>query len=294
MKQPTAKEARALAAEAVIEVGPLVFKTHKDEYYFLLMSDVHFDNAHCDRKLLKKHLERARALNAGILIAGDLACVMQSKNDRRQSRKELTQRLSVDDYFDEVHEDLCEFFDPYKDLLIRVSDGNHESAAERHCGTNPTKRFVREMRARGSSVRYGPYGGWTIIRTIINKTKTFTINLHTHHGAGGGGEVSKGTMLAQRMSGYVPDAHIVHTGHIHEKWVMYITRDRINSCGTCFEDEQQHVCTPGYKREYAARAGYHTEKRRTPKPVGCALLRLYMDAGDSMAGRVRYEITWLA
>ena len=41
---------------------------------FALMSDIHWDNPHCDRKLLKNHLDKC--LNENILIGlnGDTFC----------------------------------------------------------------------------------------------------------------------------------------------------------------------------------------------------------------------------
>jgi UDP-2,3-diacylglucosamine pyrophosphatase LpxH len=49
----------------------------------LMISDVHFDNPKCDRKLLKKHLDEAKRRNAKVLINGDLFDLMQGKNDKR-------------------------------------------------------------------------------------------------------------------------------------------------------------------------------------------------------------------
>lgn len=41
------------------------------DVYLLLLSDLHWDNPHCDRALLKRHLDLALERNAAIMIFGD-------------------------------------------------------------------------------------------------------------------------------------------------------------------------------------------------------------------------------
>jgi hypothetical protein len=38
---------------------------------FLLISDLHWDNPHCDRTLLANHLKEAQRRNAGVIVNGD-------------------------------------------------------------------------------------------------------------------------------------------------------------------------------------------------------------------------------
>ena len=42
-----------------------------DELNLLLISDIHWDNPKCDRVLLKKHLDIAKEMNAGVIVNGD-------------------------------------------------------------------------------------------------------------------------------------------------------------------------------------------------------------------------------
>jgi len=49
-----------------------IFNVPEGEKKVLLISDIHWDNPHCDRKLLKKHLDEALEINADVLINGDL------------------------------------------------------------------------------------------------------------------------------------------------------------------------------------------------------------------------------
>lgn len=58
----------------------------RKEAIYLLISDIHFDNPHCDRALLKRHLDKALDIGATIMIFGDLFCAMQGKYDPRGSK----------------------------------------------------------------------------------------------------------------------------------------------------------------------------------------------------------------
>jgi hypothetical protein len=57
-----------------------------DEQYFLLQSDVHWDNPQCDRTMLKRHLDLALKRNAPVIDIGDFFCAMQGKYDKRSNK----------------------------------------------------------------------------------------------------------------------------------------------------------------------------------------------------------------
>ena len=44
-----------------------------------LLSDLHWDNPHCDRVALAKHLTLAKEEGAKVAINGDFFCLMQGK-----------------------------------------------------------------------------------------------------------------------------------------------------------------------------------------------------------------------
>jgi hypothetical protein len=290
MKQPPTQK---VEAATVIDLN-FEFKAGT-EHWLWLGSDLHYDHPHCDERKLKRQLDAAKERSARILLNGDVSCVMQSKNDKRHMRKDLKKNLCVDDYFDEVVDELCTgLLDKYAPLIDVLRPGNHESAVLKHNSTDLTKRTVRRLRDIGSPVQLGTYAGFVKLNCRINGGgKRFRINLFQHHGYGGGGPVTKGVISANRMGLYLPDAHIIHIGHIHEKWIMHNTRDRMTEQGKRYLDEQHVVCTPGFKEEYMCGEGFHIEKGRGPKPTGAAWLRLFCGPGDAMAGRVSYELSWV-
>src|SRR5688572_11399081 len=70
----------------------------RDERWFLLQSDVHWDNPHCDRKLFYKHLKQAQERDAAILDNGDFFCAMQGKWDKRANKSDLRPEHQSGDY----------------------------------------------------------------------------------------------------------------------------------------------------------------------------------------------------
>jgi UDP-2,3-diacylglucosamine pyrophosphatase LpxH len=68
----------------------------------LLISDLHWDNPHCDRELLRDHLEEAKKGGNDILINGDMFCLMQGKYDGRRSKSEIRPEHNNSRYLDSV------------------------------------------------------------------------------------------------------------------------------------------------------------------------------------------------
>ena len=51
-----------------------------------VLADIHWDNPHCDRKLLKKHLNYCKENSLPVVIVGDLFCLMQGRGDNRRNK----------------------------------------------------------------------------------------------------------------------------------------------------------------------------------------------------------------
>ena len=156
---------------------------------YFLGADLHIDNPHCDRKMLFRHLDEAVERDARILLFGDTNDVMQGREDKRRAKAELKKRLTVDDYFDAVVDETEEDLEKYKDLIALMSIGNHEDEALMKYGTNVTKRLARRLDAH-----YFGYSGFVRFRFSGRHGHRTSRLLYFHHGAGGGGEVTRGTI----------------------------------------------------------------------------------------------------
>jgi hypothetical protein len=273
-------------SNACTEVRITANRTVGWEKWFLLTSDRHHDNGKADHKLEKRHLDQALERDAGILDIGDMHCAMESKEDRRSNRNSMRDEYNVEDYFDELVNQAVDFYSPYANNWILISEGNHETAVRKRWGTCLTSRTVQGLNQKmNSKIIHGNYGGW--VNFVIGRhgsKKRF--RLKYFHGSGGGGAVTRGVIQTARQAVYLPDADIVISGHTHDSWQVPIARERISDKGKVYLDEQTHIKMATYKDEYAdGTAGWHIERGGPPKPMGGWWLRFYARAKDDF----RYE-----
>ena len=262
------------------------------EQWFLLSGDRHWDNPKSDHQLQREHLDEAVKRNAGVIDIGDLFCAMQGKYDKRSSKSDVRPEHQVDSYLDALVSTAADFFAPWSDSLIVLGVGNHEEAIRKRHETHLTERLVGILNDRtGSNICCGGYGGW--VRFLFDwggSGATKAVLLNYSHGYGGGGPVTKGVIQTNRRATYLPDAHLVVSGHIHERWTLDLQRVRINSGGKVYHDTQTHVVVPTYKEEYGdGYGGWHVERGAPPKPIGAAWLRFWWNRKQN---QVCYDITW--
>ena len=252
------------------------------EQWVLLSADRHHDNVHCDRAFEKKHLDQALERDAIILDFGDLFCAMQGKYDPRSSMDDIRAEDVGEDYLDRIVLHAAQDYGLYAANWLLIGQGNHESNIRTRHGTDLVSNLVHRMNAdHGGRCHVGGYGGWVRFMVTAQKTKRRSLKLKYHHGAGGGGPVTRGVIQTNRQAVYLPDADIVVNGHTHDSWYVPIARERIGSTGRVYHDIVHFIRVPGYKDEYAAGAGgFHIEKWGPPKPIGAAWLRLWFDSDD--------------
>lgn len=251
----------------------------RDEQWFLLQSDVHWDNPHCDRKLLERHWNLALERNAPILDNGDFFCAMQGKWDKRANKSDLRPEHQNAKYLDSLVDTAADALKPYRHLLTVRGVGNHETSILKKHETHLTERLVQALKTDNAQtpIALGGYSGYVVFEMTYHKTRRASLKLHYHHGYGGGGPVTRGVIQTNRQAVYLADADLVWTGHTHDGWQVPIGRVRLNNENTRIEHTRQvHFRTPGYKEEYAdGYGGWHIERGGPPKPVGAAWLRIF-------------------
>lgn len=239
------------------------------EGWILLRSDAHHDNAKCNRQLEKEHLDEAVRRNALIFDCGDLFCAMQGKFDPRSSKSALPPEMARrDDYLNALVEDATEFYRPYAGHWGGLSHGNHETSIINRCGVDLTKILAEKLDTCNLS-----YGGFIRLQFCRNRWQQSRV-IAFHHGFGGGGPVTRGTIQTNRRAIWYPDADVVWSGHVHESWVMTLPRLRLTQANAVQRSNALHVCTPGYKDEHSCQSGWAVEKGLSPKPLGACWLRL--------------------
>jgi hypothetical protein len=249
---------------------------------FLLISDAHIDNAHADRAMFEKHMKQCRERGAKWLSNGDYLCCMQGQYDLRSDTSACRPEHREGRYLDAVINTTADYVAPWADMALLFAPGNHETAIRKRHETDMNERLVEALKARNKDCQAyaGSYANW--VRFVVrNKERRQLLGnslvMYMHHGYGGGGPVTRGTIQTSRMAVYLPDADIIWTGHTHDEWIMPIQRARLSLHGRPYLDRVLHVRSPGYKDEFSEQNGWAVEKGMPPKPKGALWLRFYME-----------------
>lgn len=243
-----------------------------------MRADAHHDSIYCDRKLERSHLKLAKERGALICDFGDTFCAMQGRYDPRSSLDDLRPEDKGANYLDLIARHAASDYGEFAENFLMIGKGNHESSILKRNGTCLISTLVHRLNSdHGGNVFTGGYGGWIRFLFNVNKTMRSSVNLKYHHGAGGGGPVTRGVIQTNRQAVYQPDANIIVNGHTHDEWIIPIARERLSDSSKVGRDTQWHVRIAGYKDEYAhGEGGFHIETWKPPKPIGAVWLRFWL------------------
>jgi hypothetical protein len=255
-----------------------IFKNDFEPKKVLLISDIHWDNPHCNRDLLKKHLDQALEINADILFNGDTFCLMQGAYDPRKSKNDIRPEHNKTNYLDAVVNDAIDWFSPYAHLIKVIGYGNHETNILKRVESDIIDRFVFGLNSKNNtSVEVGGYGGWIVYqfqRGLNAGMAAYKIKYM--HGFGGGGPVTRGVIQFNRMSTFVEGADMVWMGHVHEDHELTYTIESLNNHNKVKLKDILMVRTPTYKEEYqGGKGGWHVERGSAPKALGGRWLEIH-------------------
>jgi len=252
----------------------------------LILSDVHFDSTECDRKLLTTHLDQAKEIGAPVIIIGDWFDSMRSTGDRRMTHgaREGLDRL---DYLDALVDESAAYLEAYKDNIALLTQGNHESAMLKHHNTNLTARLATRI---GSE--YGPYRGWLCLRYIRPaNNRTTLVRMYYDHGSGGSAPVTRGVIKTNRRAVMLPDADVVISGHIHERWIVEVPRIKLMRNYKVDQRSQLHASSGTYKKEDLSE-GWAAEKGFGPAALGGLWLDVWGSRDRSKNAKTDFHINY--
>ena len=252
------------------------------EVRIAMLSDLHWDNPHCDRDLLKRHLDYCLEENIPVIINGDMFCLMQGRGDNRRNKSDIRPEHNNAMYLDSIVNTAVEWFMPYAHIIKLVGYGNHETAIIKWQETDILQRFVDNINFRaGSNMQLGGYGGWIVVRqsTSKNNTTSFSTKIKYFHGSGGGGVVTKGAINLTRALELYENFDVFSMGHIHENSSRNDVRDTLethSASGYALKQKQIHLMLTGtYKEEYGdGSKGWHVERGAPIKPLGGRILTI--------------------
>jgi hypothetical protein len=230
------------------------------EVKIAMLSDLHWDNPHCDRDMLKRHLDYCLAENIPVMINGDMFCLMQGRGDNRRNKSDIRPEHNNARYLDSIVETAVEWFLPYAHIIKLIDLLNYKA---------------------GSNIHTGGYGGWLVVRQSSNKNNTtsFSTKLKYFHGSGGGGSVTKGSINLTRALETYEGFDVFSMGHIHENSCRNDVRDTLEqhpNSGYTLKQKQLHLMLTGtYKEEYGdGSQGWHVERGAPIKPLGGRILTI--------------------
>ena len=259
-------------------------RTHGFEKWVLLISDVHYDSKHCDRKLLKRHLDEALDKNASVYNFGDFWDMMGGKYDPRSNKADVRPEYQVPNYFDAVIEDGYEFLKPYSPILKFMSYGNHEATVIKRQEIDPLWNLTKML-----NCELGGYQGFinSVFDRSDGKGAISSKLLYYTHGSGGNSPVTRGVIKTNRRAAVV-EADIFVSGHIHSEWVVNIPRVKVSQRGNIIKAEQTHIALGTYKDDSfkSEGVGWADMKEFPPPSMGGCWIRFYY---DSPTESVKYE-----
>lgn len=243
-------------------------RSEKTQQSILLVSDLHWDNPHCDRGLLKEHFDEAKRRDSPIIVVGDSLCLMEGAGDPRGSRN-LRIEHCEDNYLDAVIDTAAEWFEPYKNHLAVIGLGNHETSVQKRMDTCVISRLCQLLQTAGGITQEGGYGGWVRFHFKLH-AKHRSDTLYYHHGFGGASPTTKGiNHFNSHYLNQIQGADIIAAGHVHTKLAYPIRQAKLNKANRV-EQTTIHCMRLGtYKDEYQDGAtGWHVEKGRGARPLG--------------------------
>jgi len=268
--------------------------------YVLCMGDLHIGSPYVDYERIKQDLDRARDLNADILINGDLLDAVLPKDNKRFTPTALHPRLqNRADVLNGAVDWAVELLSPYAPWIRVIGTGNHETVIEKYHSLDPISLIVGELnRSHAGSVDYGGYCGFFRRSWVYGQRKYFTLTLYRHHGSGGASPVTKGIIDFARMLAFI-DADVIVLGHKHNRLVEGSARRiRLNAGGEVVQDPVLCVMAGAYMNTYneqssedalthGRRGNYAHEWNCAPQQPGGVFLRVEL-SGPGM--RIRAEV----
>jgi len=238
----------------------------------LIMSDVHFDSLKCDRDSLKKHLDQIKEADGQVIIIGDWFDVMGCHKDPRSKPEDIDPKYIQRgrSYLDLIVEDSAEFLLPYKRNMALITYGNHEVSILKYRDTDPLDRLIYLLNTQpGSPVHKGAYSGFIMCKgERAKKGGARQFNIAYHHGKGGNAKRSKGILYSQLDAMEYPDAHMIVSGHDHNKiYDPSNVRRRLSATGKIYHDTVHWIKTGSYKFT-ANDFGWGVEKGFMPTRMG--------------------------
>jgi hypothetical protein len=259
-------------------------KNQHDVQSVMLLSDLHWDNPHCDRELLAKHLDEAKRRQAPVLLIGDSYCCMEGRGDLRADRN-IRPEHNNNRYLDSLVETFAEWLKPWYSVISVIGVGNHETSVQKRHDTCLVSRLCQTIRTNGGIAQEGGYGGWVRFHFRMYETMYRSNTLYYHHGFGGGSPSTRATNhftthYSAQTSGNID---IYAAGHTHWKEAVPVRKAKLNGSNKVELVDVHYLRLGTYKDEYSTDGlGFHIEKGRGARALGGYIVNFTMHKKDGI------------
>jgi hypothetical protein len=241
----------------------LEFRTEKDKFSIIWVSDLHYDSKHSVWNKVKKYLNENPEYY--IVIGGDSLDLMQFVKDLRGSKSAIKDEYNGDDYANRIiHEVRSEIVEPYKDRIISWNRGNHDNSIIRHHNIDILNLIC------GLDVHIHEFTGYIKI-SCVSKSKTTSKIMFFQHAPHSGGKRSFGALSVDIAKAEVPSADIWIAEHIHNGFIKPVRHEFVIVPNNAIKQKNKwYIQNISCKDEHAIgkRNGFHHEKIKRNAPVG--------------------------
>lgn len=250
-------------------------------------ADIHFDSHYTNRKLLKQHLNKCLETNTYIILGGDLLDLMQGKNDPRSNKTELKNKYNSNDYINKIINDITNFLQPYKHLILLILKGNHDLKYTEKYGIDTIDLIGDKL-----NIKTGSYSNYIRLNFELGSGKggykSFLI--YHSHSSGSIGMRSKGTLAIDILAGKYPDADIYVTEHSHSSFIIPISVERLDRFNKIKYETKYFLQVPSYEESWKDnRNNWWNQTNKGPRPIGHYLMEFNYNRDD----KIRYNINFV-
>jgi len=233
-----------------------------DTYRIWFLADLHLGHCGCDKKLLKKTVDRISDTDPHtnrVFLLGDIldAIAVTDKRFAMSSLDDDIRNSGRDDVINQQINLAVDMLTPLKGRIDALLIGNHEQMIVRKASSDPLEHIGRALEAdyNGSVCAYVRHV-WPE-KTNGNKGHghSWRVDSQLHHGAGGG-YLSGGKILRmERRAHSWPTADIIVSGHTHKR---FVTTTSLMVAGesnpVTIKEKTQHIFSVG-----SFLRGYHDQ-----------------------------------
>lgn len=259
---------------------------HGEWQWMLAMSDLHLGSVGCSLKHVRRDLERARELDARILMPGDIFdCILPKDHKRYLPSAVIPTLRDRDDQINAAVDYAFDIFREHVDLIDMMGLGNHEASTIKFSSADPVALLIGRLNQQAKEngiphrVAHGSYTGYVqyaytpgVDHDRNRRSQSYSVLYH--HGTGGESSVTRGMIdVARKRTHWVYDTFIF--GHKHHTWA---TRDITIVCtnqGRMDVRQTRDIQTGTYMASYPVRGqgeasavDYAEAAGHSPKPLG--------------------------